>query len=262
MGLPKYTIYCHIHIASGRRYVGLTKLTMMKRWNQHLANAKAKRGKGCRHFWNAIRKYGKDAFSHEILEVCHSLEVANLAEESWIEFFSSRDPLFGFNIKKGGSHVPHPDKKNPWDDPEFRVRNAEGLERAKAALLDPENRKKAAAARVGVPLTLERREQISLRQKGKKRNPESIAKTSATLTGRKLTPEHKSNIGNSQRGKKHDPEHIAKVAEANRARPKSQTCKQGHSLENAYLVKGRRFCKLCQKRRSASYYLRKKVTSP
>ena len=29
-----------------------------------------KTGKGCTHFWNAIRKYGKDAFTHEVLEVC------------------------------------------------------------------------------------------------------------------------------------------------------------------------------------------------
>lgn len=42
---------------------------MMKRWNQHLANATKKRGKGCRHFWNAIRLYGPGAFSHEVLEI-------------------------------------------------------------------------------------------------------------------------------------------------------------------------------------------------
>lgn len=42
----RYTVYCHIHIESGRRYVGLTKLTMMKRWNQHVYNAESKKGRG------------------------------------------------------------------------------------------------------------------------------------------------------------------------------------------------------------------------
>jgi hypothetical protein len=78
---------------------------MMKRWNQHLANSRNKPGKGCRHFWNAIRKYGKEAFSHEVLEICYDLAVANLAEISWIEFHDTTNPMKGFNIAKGGDHA-------------------------------------------------------------------------------------------------------------------------------------------------------------
>ena len=83
MSFPKpirYTIYCHTHTESGRRYIGLTKLTMMKRWNSHIYTANhVKNGKlaATGHFPNAIRKYGKDAFSHEVLEVCSTLEEAN-----------------------------------------------------------------------------------------------------------------------------------------------------------------------------------------
>lgn len=68
------------------------------------------------HFPNAIRKHGKDAFSHEVLEVCHSLDVANLAEECWIELFETRNSEKGFNLAKGGQHTPHQIRKNPWDD--------------------------------------------------------------------------------------------------------------------------------------------------
>src|SRR5580693_175899 len=99
----RWTIYCHTHIESGRRYIGLTKLTMMKRWNQHLANARTKSGKGCVHFWNALRMYGKESFSHEVLETCSNFEVANTAEISWIEFYDSTN--YGFNISKGGDHA-------------------------------------------------------------------------------------------------------------------------------------------------------------
>jgi hypothetical protein len=120
--MPTWTIYCHTHIISERRYIGLTKKTMLQRWNQHIANAKSKRGKGCLHLWNAIRKYGPEAFSHEVLEICNSLEEANEAEKTWINKFDSRNPEKGFNLALGGDHTPHPIRKNPWDNPEFRAK--------------------------------------------------------------------------------------------------------------------------------------------
>lgn len=107
---------------------------MLQRWNQHLANAKAKRGRGCLHFWNAIRAYGKDAFQHEVLEVCHSLESANAAEEKWILHFDAHNPAKGFNIKRGGGHVPHP-VRNPWDRPEYREKS---IKAARAKWQDPD----------------------------------------------------------------------------------------------------------------------------
>ncbi len=113
-----WTIYCHTHVDSGRRYVGLTARTWQRRWSQHVTQSRnAKNGR--QHFLNAIRKYGKDAFSHEVLGVCDTLEAANSAEKEWIEFFDSRNPGKGFNLAKGGAHTPHP-VSNPWDRPGFR----------------------------------------------------------------------------------------------------------------------------------------------
>ena len=89
MSIPKqiWTIYCHTHIKSGRRYVGLTSKTVEKRWLGHLISSRRYNGRRCAHFWNAIRKYGKDAFSHQILEICDSLSYANWREEAWIDLF-------------------------------------------------------------------------------------------------------------------------------------------------------------------------------
>lgn len=119
-----YTIYCHIHVGSERRYVGLTKLTMMKRWNQHIYNSRKKTGVGCAHFWAAIRKYGPEAFEHLVLETCETLEEANAAEIRWIEHYNTRDPEFGFNLADGGQHRPHPIRRNPWDNPVYRAKQA------------------------------------------------------------------------------------------------------------------------------------------
>jgi len=150
-----WTIYCHTHIESGRRYVGLTSQTWQARWKTHCYVAKKSSG-GRWHFPNAIRKYGPEAFSHEVLEVCLTLELANLAEEKWISHFDTRNPEMGFNLAKGGSHAFHPIRKNPWDDPEYRARqlprlaslSKDPLVRAasKASLNTPEVKAKISAA--------------------------------------------------------------------------------------------------------------------
>lgn len=126
-----WTIYCHTHIESNRKYVGLTKQTMEKRWKNHVYAAKtSKNGKW--HFPNAVRKYGPEAFSHEILEVCNTLEEANAAEIKWIEKLNTINPQFGFNLTKGGEHIPHPiensdEIKKRWDNPEYRKKIVESM---------------------------------------------------------------------------------------------------------------------------------------
>lgn len=132
-----FTIYCHIHRESGRRYVGQTRKTWKQRWNQHVYTAEKLAKKGWSHFANAIRKYGKDAFSHEVLETCATVDLANVAEEKWIAHFNTRDPLFGFNIKKGGDHVPHPMDREYWNRPGFREAASA---RSKAVWADPQKR--------------------------------------------------------------------------------------------------------------------------
>jgi hypothetical protein len=118
-----WTIYCHTHVASGRRYIGMTKKTMLRRWNQHVYISGLLVKIGWSHFANAIREYGKDAFEHKVLETCETLEAANAAEERWIEKFETRDREKGFNIRRGGLHTPHP-VRNPWDRPEYREKQA------------------------------------------------------------------------------------------------------------------------------------------
>ena len=195
MSFPKpirYTIYCHTHTESGRRYIGLTKLTMMKRWNQHVMNACAKKGKGCAYFWAAIRKYGKDAFSHEVLEICDTLDEANLAEQKWIEHFDTRNPERGFNLKKGGSHVPHP-IKNPWDRPEYREKHTNDI----AVCLTPEARAKMTATH---------------------RSPEFQAKRSAISKQFQADPEYRIRMSLSSQAALAKPEVKAQLSAASRAR--------------------------------------------
>lgn len=184
-----WTIYCHTHIESGRRYVGLTRLSMMKRWNRHVyAAVHSLKGTGTSHFANAIRKYGKDAFSHEVLETCATIEEANAAEERWIAHFDTRNPEKGFNLAPGGCHTPHP-VRNPWDRPEFRAANAG---RNVTALMTPEARKA---------------------QLESMRSPESRAKRSAMTKESQARPEVKAR----QRELHDDPAYLGRISESTKA---------------------------------------------
>lgn len=196
----KWTIYCHTHIASERRYIGLTKMSMMKRWNRHTYDA-LKRSRSKSHFHNAIRKYGKDAFDHEVLQICDSLEEANVAEIQWIEFHDTRNPVRGFNIMKGGSPTQHRAPKNPWDRPEYRAKCT------------------------GRVLSLKQRAAISSRMTGQEKSSDVKKKISASLRGRTLSDETKKKISESGKGKILDLETRSKISKSNTGKRHSEESK-------------------------------------
>jgi hypothetical protein len=262
MGL-RWTIYCHTHTDSGRRYVGLTKKTLLQRWNQHVYMAlKTKAGKGFSHFCNAIRAYGKDAFSHQVLEVCHDLEIANLAEECWIEFFDTRNPEKGFNLAKGGAHTPHP-IRSPMQRPEFRVKAMEALAavnarmtheersaRSKGLWKDPQYQEKVVAATKAALSTPAAKEAMSAAQRAAKARPE--VKERQREASRELWESNAFRERNAELWK--DPSFrercqsgLVRGASLNDSKTH---CRNGHeySPENTYLDKrGSRVCRTCSR---------------
>ena len=96
----RFTIYCHTNKVNGKRYVGQTVDTMEERWKEHVSAAKS--NQGARIFGAAIRKYGPDAFDHEILEVIVGTQKeVDIAEAKWIVQRGSRAPN-GYNLAAGG----------------------------------------------------------------------------------------------------------------------------------------------------------------
>lgn len=80
-------------------YVGYTKLSFHARWREHCYDAKY----GCLlYFHKAIRKYGKESFSHEILAETNTVEEAKELERLWILSLRAYDPDFGYNGTYGG----------------------------------------------------------------------------------------------------------------------------------------------------------------
>lgn len=94
----KYYVYKHTS-PSGKVYIGITRQKASKRWQA---------GGGYSynvHFINAIKKYGWENFSHEILFSELSEEEAKEKEISLIAFYDSTNRDKGYNVSPGGSTI-------------------------------------------------------------------------------------------------------------------------------------------------------------
>ena len=126
---------------SGKQYVGQTVQEPEVRWRSHVADAMMERDTSPA-FHRAIRKYGPDAFRHEVLhEGITDQETLNRLEIEEIETRGSFAPN-GYNMTAGGSFGPLCDEalnkiKLSWADPEKkRLR----LHSIRLAFQDPEVR--------------------------------------------------------------------------------------------------------------------------
>ncbi len=95
-----YTVYKHTS-PSGKSYIGITRNTMMKRWQQHKYEAQAPRHQGVnsRKLWNALRMH-KSGWSHQVLTVTDSLGEANALEGFFIIYYDTF--VGGYNSTPGG----------------------------------------------------------------------------------------------------------------------------------------------------------------
>ncbi len=247
-----WTIYCHTHIDSGRRYIGQTAKTWQRRWAQHLSQCKAAPKRGWSHFANAIRLYGKDAFSHEVLEVCDTLEAANAAEERWIAHFDSTHPEKGFNLAKGGAHTPHPVSNHYRSDPEYLESQRLAAE---ARWKDPEYQARTLAATQEAIRTPEVREKLSTAVSALWQDPDYRASQTEALKAAGSDPAHRERLSKLW----DDPAFRERCSSGPRAFAAAQAerthCSRGHEFtpdNTVYGSRGERNCKACN-------YARKKA---
>ena len=93
--MRKFIVYCHT-LYDGRKYIGITCQNASRRWRN---------GDGYNHnpyFSNAIKKYGWDSFTHEILFQDLPEEDAKRIERELIVKYKTQDRKYGFNMTGGG----------------------------------------------------------------------------------------------------------------------------------------------------------------
>ncbi len=94
---------------SNKHYVGQAvcylsngkKHGYLNRWKQHIYEAKTNKG-FCNALDNAIRKYGENSFSVQLVKTCH-IDELDYWENYYIEQFSSLHPN-GYNLTSGRSN--------------------------------------------------------------------------------------------------------------------------------------------------------------
>lgn len=90
-------IYKIQNINTGLIYIGKTKVTAGKRWSDHLSSAKRSKT----HIGRSLHKYGKDAFSFEVIDIAEDEKSLNEKEKFYIYHFKSLSPN-GYNLTTGG----------------------------------------------------------------------------------------------------------------------------------------------------------------
>lgn len=91
-------IYKVTNIINGKIYIGQTIQSLYKRWYRH-CNSK----EDCRYFCNAIRKYGKENFIINIIEIV-MIDKLDEREKYWIQRLSANIKGIGYNILIGGKN--------------------------------------------------------------------------------------------------------------------------------------------------------------
>lgn len=175
MDKKNYYVYKHTS-PSGKIYIGITQQKPTKRW-----------GSGANydyntHFINAIKKYGWNNFTHEILYEGISREEALEREKELIKQYDSSNRHKGYNVSPGG-HAPGKETASKIKEARERKGISEKeSKRMKQRWADPtlrENTIKNMRGKKRSDESKERYRQATLRRGSP--SPESIEKMRATL---------------------------------------------------------------------------------
>jgi len=155
----------------------------------------------------AIKKYGKENFSREILEFVNENNIDD-REIYWIAHTSATVNYGNYNINIGGNNMfgeNNPNFDNKWDAKQKKhlsdIRKKEGAWKGdKNPMYNNGDKIKGDKNPAKKP---EVREKISKILTGRKRSDEQRRKQSEIMKGRKLTEKHKKNIGLGLKGHTH-----------------------------------------------------------
>lgn len=205
-----FTIYL-LTSPSGKHYVGQTRQSVEARWRNG-------RGyKSCTLLNKAIQKYGWENFTHEILVICESAELADELEKRYIKEYDCIAPN-GYNLDIGGNT-----NKIMSDETKRKI-----SESNTGKFVSNESREKMSKSKVGtIPWNKgkcgiysdETRQAMSEGKKGKPSPRKGV--TLSEETRRKLS-DAKKGKPSPKRGKKYSPlseEHKKKLSAIHKGKP-------------------------------------------
>lgn len=105
-----YVVYKITNLINDKTYIGITK-QIIKRIGNHIYYFKNLNSSNNTYLHKALRKYGLEFFTIDILEVCKNLETLNNREVHWIKFYNSTNNKKGYNLDSGGN-LKEPNEQN------------------------------------------------------------------------------------------------------------------------------------------------------
>ena len=218
-------VYKITNTVNNKSYIGISIHEPEKRRiRDHLS------GYGNRIIANAVKKYGKDAFTYEILEANVFPELLPDLEVAYIEKFNTVAP-HGYNLNSGGDH------KIPSEETRRKLSDAN-----RGKTLSVEHRRKLSEAQKGKTHSEATLRKMSEAQKGKTHSAETRRKMSEARKGEKnpnfgktLSVEHRRKLSEVRKGKKrkpHSTETRRKISKANKGKPRSAETRRKISEAN------------------------------
>lgn len=194
MGIKKhkeFIVYRIYHIDTGKSYIGITG-----NYKQRMYSHFGLYNKGKSYLCNAIKKHGKDQFSHEIIFECDSWEELCKEEIEYIKIFNTKKPN-GYNLTDGGD-------------------GAVGFK------IPLETRKKMSKAAIGKIVSDGTRKKQSINNSGI--NNPFYGKEHTKKSKLKISYANKGKLSGKNNpfyGKTHPPEIIKKISDANKGSKRS-----------------------------------------
>lgn len=104
----KGLVYCIENLDNGKKYIGQTTRNLEERFREHCGNSGTSVSPKLK---NAIKKYGKDAFSVDVIWECDACDQQKLdtKEIEMIDEFNTLHPN-GYNLTRGGAGGRHSDE--------------------------------------------------------------------------------------------------------------------------------------------------------
>lgn len=106
-------IYKITNTVNGKVYIGQS-INIKRRIYAHFAHVDCKSygDSHSPHFHSAVRKYGKESFSWEVIEECEK-SILDDRERYWIAYYDSTNREKGYNVMDGGNGRRHQNKEKP-----------------------------------------------------------------------------------------------------------------------------------------------------
>lgn len=173
-----YVIYRATNKLNGKSYIGFTSRTLEERLREHKKESQRKITKT--HFHSAIRKYGIESFSFEMLEEGEDQRIGKDSREShWIGILNP-----AYNKTLGGDGFLG--RRNTPQQSLNQSTRQTGIKRSETFKRDQSSRMKGKQITLGMKRTKEQNLWNSMRQKGVLKGPTNPYPTTRCVYCRKL----------------------------------------------------------------------------